>query len=452
MHGRIRSFLVLTCFAAALPGCRAGATGTTAYVGATVFDGTGTPVTRDAVLLVSDGRIEAVGPRADVRVPRGTETVDVTGRWIIPGLIDAHVHAERWTLRPYLSYGVTSVRDMGGLQDSVIFLRDDVASGTMDGPRLYISGAMIDGAPPTWNGATAVRTATDARRAVGNRVLIDAAQIKIYTKIDRRLLEPVLDEAKALATPVAAHLGKVDALTAARLGVRSLEHMSGVVTSALGNPAPIIAAHTEFFPGWNLEERSWARPDSAALDRTARALAQAGVAIVPTLVLHEAWGHLDDPAYETSLDLTGVPAAVRRGWNVPNLIVRAGLRPADFAAFRQSRPNQDLFVRLFRRAGGLVAAGSDSPNQLIPPGASLHRELRLLVAADLTTEQALLAATRDAARLLGADSIGVLRPGAVADFLVLTRDPLQDIANLSAIEAVVAAGYRYDPADLRRAP
>ncbi len=452
MHGRIRSLLLLTVLAVALPGCRAAGTGKTAYVGATVFDGTGAPVMRDAVLLVSDGRLEAVGPRADVRVPRGTETVDVAGRWIIPGLIDAHVHAERWALRPYLSYGVTSIRDMGGLQDSVIFLRDDVANGTADGPRLYISGAMIDGAPATWNGATAVRTATDARRAVGNRVLIDAAQVKVYTKIDRRLLEPLLDEAKALATPVAAHLGRVDALTAARLGVRSLEHMSGIVASALGNPAPIVAAHADFFPGWNLEERSWARPDSAALDRTARALVQAGVAIVPTLALHEAWGHLDDPAYETALDLTGVPAAVRSGWNIPDLIRRAGLRTTDFTAFRQSRPNQDLFVRLFRRAGGLVAAGSDSPNQLIPPGASLHRELRLLVAAGLTTEQALLAATRDGARLLGVDTIGVLRVGAVADFLVLTQDPLQDIANVGTIESVVAAGYRYAPADLRRAP
>lgn len=452
MHGRLRLLPALICFVVALPGCRAAGSGKTAYVGATVFDGTGAPVTRDAVLLVSDGRIEAVGPRADVRIPRGTETVDLTGRWIVPGLIDAHVHAARWALRPYLGYGVTSVRDLGGLQDSVIFLRDDVANGTTDGPRLYISGAMIDGAPATWPTATAVRTPTDARRAVGNRVLIDAAQVTIYTKIDRRLLEPLLDEAKALATPVAAHLGRVDALTAARLGVRSLEHMSGVVAAALGNPAPILAAHAEFFPGWNLEERTWARLDSAALDRLARALAQTGVAIVPTLVLHEAWGHLDDPAYEASLDLTAVPVAVRAGWDVPDLIKRAGLRPADFAAFQQSRPNQDLFVRLFRRAGGLVAAGSDSPNPLLPPGPSLHRELRLLVAAGFTPEQALLAATRDAARLLGVDSIGGLRPGAVADFVVLTADPLQDIANVSAIETVVADGYRYTPADLRRLP
>ena len=143
--------------------------------------------------------------------------------------------------------------------------------------------------------------------------------------------------------------------------------------------------------------------------------------------------------------LVFTPAA----WDVPGLIARARLRPADFVAFQRSRANEDLFVRLFRRAGGLVAAGSDSPNQLLPPGASLHRELRLLVAAGLTPREALLAATRDAAKLLGTDSIGVLRPGAVADFVVLSADPLVDIANVDQIETVVAYGVPWEPGQLR---
>jgi imidazolonepropionase-like amidohydrolase len=444
--------LLLPSAAVLLTSCLAGpGKGKTAYVGATLIEGTGAPAVPNAVIIVADGHVEAVGTADEVKVPRGAETVELRGRWVIPGLIDAHAHAERWTLRPYLSYGVTSVRDLGGVQDSIVFLRDDVRNGAVDGPRLYISGAMIDGAPATWPSATVVRTPMDARRAVGNRVLINATQVKVYTKITRRLLEPLLDEAKALETPVAAHLGKVDALTAARLGVRSIEHMSGVVEATVANPAPLFAAHDNFFTGWNLEEKTWAQLDSAALDRTARALAETHVAIVPTLVLHEAWAHLNDPAYYQSLDLSGVPQAMREAWNIPDLIRRAGLRDADFPALQRSRPNQDLFVRLFRRAGGLVAAGSDSPNQLLPPGASLHRELRLLVAAGFSPEQALLSATRDAARLLGADSIGVIKRGAVADFVVLGADPLTDIANVDRVERVVAYGIEYDPARLRTA-
>jgi imidazolonepropionase-like amidohydrolase len=449
MLRRLASLSFVPLAACVLVGCPQPGKGKTAFVGATLIEGTGAPSIPNAVVVVGEGHIQAVGTADEVSVPRGAEVVHVEGRWIIPGLIDGHAHAERWTLGPYLSYGVTSVRDLGGIQDSIVFLRDDIRNGTTDGPRLYISGAMIDGTPPTWPSATGVRTPMDARRAVGNRVLIDATQIKVYTKITRRLLEPLLDEAKSLETPVAAHLGKVDALTAARLGVRSIEHMSGVVEATVADPAPLFAAHDAFFAGWNLEEKTWARLDSAALDRTAHAMAATGVAIVPTLVLHEAWGHLNDQAYAASLDLSGVPQAIRDAWNVPDLIQRAGLRESDFPALQRSRANQDLFVRLYRRAGGLVVAGSDSPNQLLPPGASLHRELRLLVAAGFSPEQALLAATRDAARLLGADSIGVIKPGAVADLVVLGADPLVDIANIDQVERVVAYGFQYDPKQLR---
>ena len=98
-----------------------------------------------------------------------------------------------------------------------------------------------------------------------------------------------------------------------------------------------------------------------------------------------------------------------------------------------------------------MVAGTDSPNQLIAPGASLHEEMALLVAAGLTPKDALLAATRDAARLLGIDSIGVLAVGKPADFIVLGGDPLQDIANTRKVERVVQNGVDRSVADLRRA-
>jgi len=443
-----RVALLFPLFVLGLAACPSPGKGKIAWTGASVITADG-PIIRGAVLIVADGHIEALGPAADVTVPRGAEVRDAAGRWIIPGLIDAHVHAERWTLGGFLAYGVTSVRDMGGIQDSVIFLRDDVAAGTANGPRLYVSGAMVDGAPAVWPGATTVRTASDARRAVGNRVLIGATQIKVYAKLDRRLLAPLLDEAKALEMPVAAHLGLVDAVTAAQLGVRSIEHLTGVPEAALANASALRAAHADFFRGWNAAERAWSQLDSARLQQVATALVTAGVALVPTLGLHEAWGHLDDPAYAQALDVSGMPAGAVNAWNVPDLIRRAGISRADFQAFQRSRPLQDLFVRLFHRAGGLVVAGSDSPNQLLPPGSSLHRELGLLVGAGLTPEQALMTATRDAARLIGADSIGVLRVGAVADFVVLRADPRVDIGNLSTVVEVVSAGYPNDPATLK---
>ena len=145
-----------------------------------------------------------------------------------------------------------------------------------------------------------------------------------------------------------------------------------------------------------------------------------------------------------------MPDAVREAWDVPDLIQRARLSAADYRRFRRSRPAQDRFIRLFQRAGGTVVAGSDSPNQLLAPGASLHRELQLLVDAGLSPEGALLAATRNAADLLRADSIGVLLPGNVADFLVLAGDPLEDISNSRLIDRIVLRGTSYHPDDFRQ--
>jgi imidazolonepropionase-like amidohydrolase len=441
----LSSLFCLTCLACA-PG-----KGMTAYVGATLWDGTGGPPLPGAVILVdSAGHVVQVGPADAVKVPRGATVTQLDGKWIIPGLIDAHARAERWALTRFLAYGVTALREVGGPQDSSLALRQAISAGSVAGPRLYISGATIDRAPATWPGAAAVTTTEQARKAVDERVLINAGQAQIYSKIDSTLLANILDEAATLKLPVMGHLGAVDAVTAARLGIAAIDHLSGVVQAAVANPAPIYHAYGEdFFEGWNLEERTWPAVDSAQLAQTAETLRRAGVAIVPTLALHELWAHLQDSTYLVTLDLAGVPQAVQDAWDLPDLIARARLGFDDYFAFRKSRPVQDRFVRMYHRLGGLVAAGSDAGVPLLAPGSSLHDELRLLVAAGLTPQDALLAATRDAARLLDADSIGVVRQGAVADLVILSANPLEAIGNTRQIDAVVARGAYYTEADLR---
>lgn len=438
-------FVVLAWLAACHPG-----KGKTAYVGGTLWDGTGTPPVPNAVVIVDQsGHIERAGPRDAVKVPRGATEVRLEGKWIIPGLIDSHTHAERWTLPRFLAYGVTAARDAGGRQDSIIALREETSLGSIPGPRLYISGAMIDLKPATWATATAVTTPDEARKAVDARTLFDATQAMVYTRIDSTLLAAILDEATTVMLPVAGNLGKVDAVRAARMGISAIEDLSGIVEATVANPAPFFHAQDDFFQGRNLTERAWATLDSARLQGTAQTLKQAGVALVPTLVLHEVWAHLEDSTYLVTLDLAGVPASVQEAWDVPDLIARGRVGYDDYLAFRKSRPVQDRFLRIYHRLGGLIAAGSDAPNQLLAPGASLHDELALLVAAGLAPRQALLAATRDAARLLNVDSIGVVRDGAVADFVILSASPLESIANTRKIEGVVSRGVYRTEAELR---
>ena len=447
MTTRTRSWIDVALLAAVcLAGCTQG--DVTAYIGATVWDGTGGPPIPNAVIVVENGEIRDIGTAGTISIPRGASEMYLNGKWVIPGLVDAHTHAERWTLTRFVAYGVTSVRDVGGPLDSVMGLRDDVELGSVQGPRLYVAGAMLDAPPATRSAAIEVPSAPEARQTIDRLTLLGVSQAKVYTKIDRRLLEAIMDEANTLNLPVAAHLGKVDAVTAAELGVTSIEHLSGVIEATEQYPQRFFGAHDDFFAGWNSTERAWVSYDSAAMQRTADAMVRHGTTIVPTLALHETWSRLSDQAYTNQLDLSGVPESVQLAWDVPDLVRRAGITQSDFRAFRRSRPYQDRFVRLYHRAGGKVAAGTDAPNQLLAPGASLHDELALLVRAGLEPTDALLAATRDAAQLVGADSIGVLAAGAVADFVILNASPLADISNSRDIELVVLRGTLYSPSIL----
>jgi len=133
------------------------------------------------------------------------------------------------------------------------------------------------------------------------------------------------------------------------------------------------------------------------------------------------------------------------------LLRRTGWRTAELQAFRRSRARQNQFVREFKRAGGRIAAGSDAANQLLIPGASLHEELSLLVAAGLTPIEALTAATRKAAELLRADSLGRVASGKVADLVVLDANPAADIGATRRIAWVMFRGRIIYPDSLRRA-
>jgi imidazolonepropionase-like amidohydrolase len=134
---------------------------------------------------------------------------------------------------------------------------------------------------------------------------------------------------------------------------------------------------------------------------------------------------------------------------VAALLQHAGWRAAELAAFRRGRARQDQFVREFRAAGGLVAAGTDAANPLLVPGAALHEELALLVSAGLTPLDALTTATRYGAEILAADSLGMLVPGKVADLVVLNRNPADDITATRDIAWVMVRGRQIRPDSLR---
>ncbi len=410
MTRRLRWLPVLLALACADPG---DGTGVTALTGAAVVDvATGTTLP-DAVVLIRDGRILAVGSRADVRIPGNAQVEELPGRTLIPGLIDAHAHLQPWGLASSVAAGVTAVRDLHDGMSLAAELRRRAA--TSPSPRLFLAGAMLDAPPTTYPDAFGVT---------------DSASIAVA----------VDSVASARGLPVATHLGLTDARTAARLGVRSIEHLSGI-PEALGREAALGAAHRRgFFSGWTAFEYAWGTLDTLALDALARDLAPTGIILVPTLGLHETFSRLDDSSVYQTPDVRGVADSVRTNWNVPGMVRRAGWDANDFPLFREARPLQDRFVRAFVAAGGRLATGTDASNQLLVPGGGVHLEMELLVRAGLTPAEALRAATMHGAALLGADSLGAIVEGKLADLVVLGGNPLGDIRLSRQVQRVMIGG------------
>ena len=186
----------------ALAGCKGSGDGVIALEGATLIDGSGRAPVTDALILVKDGHIQAVARVNEVPVPRGALRMSLIGKAVIPGLIDSHAHVERWALERYLAWGVTTVRDLGASStDSSIALKNDLNLGSVLGPRMFTSGAMIDGAPPTYPAATAVRTRTEVRKAVDQRAELLCEERLLQLHADATLVRERLEDPLRPAAP-----------------------------------------------------------------------------------------------------------------------------------------------------------------------------------------------------------------------------------------------------------
>jgi imidazolonepropionase-like amidohydrolase len=396
-------------------------------------------VTARATVFVSSGRISRIDmtPAADAVPAR--RSIEASGQTLIPGLIDAHVHVEPWSAPLFLKYGVTSVRDVHNAPDVILPLtRDDSPLR----PRIVAAGAMLDGPGSFWSNAIIVSDITSVRGAVRRQVEAGAGVIKVYTRLSSSMIAAIVQEARARGVPVAAHLGRATATEAAVAGVTSIEHLSGVADAASSDRERLRRAHDDFLTGWTAFELEWLRLQPSALEQVARTLVERGVTIVPTLALHDAFSRLADPDLLQDPALADVPAdVVRRAWEPADIMSRAKWTPDTLTQFKRVMPALQRFVTLYAKVGGRVVAGTDTAQQFVVPGASLHRELELYVAGGLTPAQALKSATSDAADLLGiAGRTGTIQRGKDADLVLVSGDPLADIRATRRILNVVRGG------------
>jgi imidazolonepropionase-like amidohydrolase len=398
----------------------------------------GGAVTPKATVFVASGRIARIDttPAADRVTAR--RDLHAAGRTLLPGLIDAHVHVEPWALPLFLRYGVTTVRDVHNAPATVLPLaREDIPTR----PRVVAAGAMLDGPGSFWPNAIVVTDVAGVRDAVRRQVDDGAGVIKVYTRLPASLTAAIVREASARGIPVAAHLGRTNAVEAATAGVASIEHLSGVADAASGARDRMRRAHDDFLGGWTAFEREWLTLAPAALDAVSRHMIERSVTIVPTLALHEAFSRLADADLMRDPALADVPAETLDAWAPADLMGRARWTPATLAEFKQVLPILQRFVKRYAELGGRVVAGTDTAQQFVVPGASLHRELELYVAAGLTPAAALRSATVDAAHLLGVSSrAGTIEVGKDADLVLVDGDPLTDIRATRRILNVIRLG------------
>lgn len=430
-----------------------------AITGATLIDGMGGPPLPDATVVVEGDRFSRVGPSAATPVPEGAAVIDGRGKFVIPGLVDMHVHAgtpDREHLWLFLEAGVTTVLDLGGQLENLVPYRQAIEAGTKPGPRLYFTGPLLEEGElfEGFAGMSRHFEADQVEAEVDRLADAGVDGIKLYITVRPETARRAATRAHARGLPVFMHQQATWGADAADAGVDCLEHI--MVFSELapeaGRPDDAGALTPFEYGGWMWRWLPDVDPRSPRVQRMFERMLRAGTALDPTLVLFAARpAALGDDAGDMSLDdpertplLARLPDPVARElvnrWTERR---QAAAGASDRAKERTRRGWNNVLelVGTFHRMGGMVLAGTDCPNVAIVSGWSLHRELELLTRVGLTPMETLLAATRRPAERLGrTDVFGAVHPGLSADLLLLAQDPLADIRNTRTIERVLARG------------
>jgi imidazolonepropionase-like amidohydrolase len=400
------------------------ATDTKAFTGVRLIDGTGTVPLLNAVLLVRDGRVVAAGPAAGVKVPKDAVRVELTGKTVMPGMINAHGHVgETVGLRAgpelntrenvlrqlglYARYGITTVFSLGGDAEAGFALRESADAPNPGRARLFVSGPVIVAATP--EEARARVDAVAAQKPDFVKIRVDD-NLGTTPKMAPPVYRAVIEQAHKRGLRVAAHL-------------YYLEDAKGLLDAGVDFLAHSIR-------------------DREVDEEVVRRLKQRDVCLCPTLmrevstfVYESAPAFFADPFFLRDADAAVLAELLdpKRQESVRNSRSAQAYKTALQVASRNLKKLADAGVR--------IAMGTDTGPPARFQGYFEHEELALMAKAGLNPQQVLDSATGVAARCLGvAGQLGTLVPGAHADFVVLGANPLDDIANTRTIESVWVGG------------
>jgi imidazolonepropionase-like amidohydrolase len=423
-----------------------------AITNVTVVDVARARLVRSRTVIIDNGRIAAIEPADHAHIPARAVRIDGHGRYLIPGLVDMHVHffnlsshrpPNDWSFPLFVANGVTAVREMRGDAASMALVkqwRNALDSGELVLPRILAAGIAVYGTSPQ-----------DAARQVDAAAAARADFIKVFSEVPATHWRAILAAAKARALPVAGHVpAEVSLLDAAAAGQRSSEHLMQAYEACSASEAQLLSERVGL-QGDALVERRDAQEarvltafDANICRSVTKKIKATGQAQVPTLVL----------ANEDALTAESMASDPRWRYLRADEHVRwqkflGGYTAQDAALAQQRWPVARKIVDAMHDAGVTILAGTDSPMPGVYPGFSLHEELALLVESGLTPVEALRAATLAPAEFLEiAGTTGSVAVGKRADLVLLDADPTKDIRNTRRINAVFLDGRLLRRADL----
>lgn len=402
--------------------------------------GIGSGETSIADVLIENGEIVSLqGPTEGSLEHSNNVTVfDASGKWLLPGLIDMHVHIREGFAPHFVASGVTTVRNTAGNVFELRRLRE--APSDAPTPRVVSADRLIDGPPGCWGETSPWSLNTnnpeEARREVQRQVQAGADFIKVYGLLSRDVMFAVVDEAKKYDREVSCDLlqsSQVTALEAAQMGVKWNEHASGFMQ--------------DLYPGWSLgasddswKQIDWDSPDETMVRELCERILEYGVILCPTMDIFDQIMRL--PKYWDPNNIVSQKTRANTGligqWETISTYVEGLKLQGRLRAYNQ------LIAKIYFDLGGTVVTGTDVPAGIWTfPGMALHREMELFVKSGFTILDTLRSATITAARALHHDELGEVKPGAIADILVLNSNPLADIRNTQDICCVLKGGHVY---------
>jgi imidazolonepropionase-like amidohydrolase len=415
-------------------------------------------------VVVAGDRIAAVGPTATTLIPVGLPRADGTGKFLVPGFWDMHIHItdnETWPV--LLRHGVTGVRHMFSLNIGVPDSKAERARGPVR-PRIVAASHMLDGKESHIPFPFSVRVlkankAAEAEERVRELKKHGDEFVKVYSMLPAEAYFAAVKEAKKQDLRVAGHVPYVLSVNqVSDAGQWTVEHLEGVDEACSPNEARYLAKLADFaagkitdpHTGWKVALEAQESFDPQVAAATFARFVRNDTWHVPTLVQVRGLSILDDQEIPSKEAQKQLPLLVRFLWK--REFLKDGVKLPNGRRFYSLQDLRDLkqfvegeikLVGLMHKAGVQILAGTDWPSPQVFPGESLHDELELFVRAGMTPAEALRTATINPAKCLNRETdLGSVETGHYADLVLLTADPLKDIRNTRTVDAVWVGGRR----------